>query len=220
MTPMPLVTGRVGISGDEAMALLARHKVEKLPLVDDAGHLRGLITVKDFVKTEQYPLATKDADGRLRVGAAVGVGDDAFKRAMALVEAGVDVLIVDTAHGHSRAVLDTVAPGQGQHRRGRHRGQHRHAGRRAGPHRRGRRRRQGGRRSRLDLHDPSGRRRRSPPGHRDLRGIAGRSPGRRPGHRGRRAAVLRGHRQGARGRRRLGDARIVARRGRGEARAS
>ena len=109
MTPMPLVTGRVGISGDEAMALLARHKVEKLPLVDDAGHLRGLITVKDFVKTEQYPHATKDADGRLRVGAAVGVGDDAYKRAMALVEAGVDVLIVDTAHGHSRAVLDTVA---------------------------------------------------------------------------------------------------------------
>jgi IMP dehydrogenase len=109
MTPMPLVTGRVGISGDAAMALLARHKVEKLPLVDDAGHLRGLITVKDFVKTEQYPQATKDSDGRLRVGAAVGVGDDAFKRAMALVDAGVDVLIVDTAHGHSRAVLDTVA---------------------------------------------------------------------------------------------------------------
>jgi len=109
MTPMPLVTGRVGISGDEAMALLARHKVEKLPLVDASGHLRGLITVKDFVKTEQYPLATKDADGRLRVGAAVGVGDDAFKRAMALVDAGVDVLVVDTAHGHSRAVLDAVA---------------------------------------------------------------------------------------------------------------
>jgi IMP dehydrogenase len=108
MTPMPLVTGRVGMTGDEAMALLARHKVEKLPLVDDAGHLRGLITVKDFVKTEQYPHATKDADGRLRVGAAVGVGDDAYKRAMALVEAGVDVLVVDTAHGHSRAVLDTV----------------------------------------------------------------------------------------------------------------
>ena len=109
MTPMPLVTGRVGIPADEAMALLARHKVEKLPLVDDAGHLCGLITVKDFVKTEQYPHATKDADGRLRVGAAVGVGDDAYKRAMALVDAGVDVLIVDTAHGHSRAVLDTVA---------------------------------------------------------------------------------------------------------------
>jgi IMP dehydrogenase len=109
MTPMPLVTGRVGISRVEALGLLARHKVEKLPLVDDAGHLSGLITVKDFVKTEQYPQATKDTDGRLRVGAAVGVGDDAYKRAMALVEAGVDVLIVDTAHGHSRAVLDTVA---------------------------------------------------------------------------------------------------------------
>ncbi len=109
MTPMPLVTGRVGIPGEEAMGLLRQHKVEKLPLVDDAGRLRGLITVKDFVKTEQYPLATKDADGRLMVGAAVGVGEDAFKRAMALVDAGVDVLVVDTAHGHSRAVLEMVA---------------------------------------------------------------------------------------------------------------
>jgi IMP dehydrogenase len=109
MTPMPLVTGHVGIRGDEAMALLGRHKIEKLPLVDDAGHLRGLITVKDFVKTEQYPQATKDANGRLVVAAAVGVGDDAFERARALVEAGVDALVVDTAHGHSRAVLDMVA---------------------------------------------------------------------------------------------------------------
>ncbi len=109
MTPMPLVTGRVGISGEGAMSLLRRHKVEKLPLVDDAGRLRGLITVKDFVKTEQYPLATKDRDGRLVVGAAVGVGDDAYNRAMALVDAGVDVIVVDTAHGHSRAVLEMVA---------------------------------------------------------------------------------------------------------------
>ncbi len=108
MTPMPLVTAPVGITADGAMALLARHKIEKLPIVDDAGHLRGLITVKDFTKSEQYPLATKDDSGRLRVGAAVGFFDDAWKRAMALVEAGVDVLVVDTAHGHSRGVVGMI----------------------------------------------------------------------------------------------------------------
>jgi IMP dehydrogenase len=109
MTPMPLVTAPVGTSGQAAMALLARHKIEKLPLVDGAGRLRGLITVKDFVKSEQYPLATKDDAGRLRVGAAVGLFDDAWKRAMALVEAGVDLLVVDMAHGHTRGVLEMVS---------------------------------------------------------------------------------------------------------------
>jgi IMP dehydrogenase len=109
MTPMPLVTGPVGISPDDAIALLGRHKVEKLPLVDDAGRLRGLITVKDFAKSEKYPQATKDDQGRLRVGAAVGIFDDAWKRAMALVEAGVDMVVVDMAHAHSRAVLDMIA---------------------------------------------------------------------------------------------------------------
>ncbi|HET8615323.1 MAG TPA: IMP dehydrogenase [Actinomycetales bacterium] len=109
MTPMPLVTGGVGISPDDAMSLLGKHKVEKLPLVDDDGRLRGLITVKDFAKSEKYPLATKDEQGRLRVGAAVGIFDDAWKRAMALVEAGVDMVVVDMAHAHSRAVLDMIA---------------------------------------------------------------------------------------------------------------
>jgi IMP dehydrogenase len=109
MTPMPLVTAPVGVSGDDALALLRRHKVEKLPLVDADGVLRGLITVKDFVKTEQYPLASKDASGRLLVAAAVSVGDAAYARAMGLVDAGVDVLTVDTAHGHSRGVADMVA---------------------------------------------------------------------------------------------------------------
>src|SRR3954462_636006 len=108
MTPMPLVTAPVGVDPDTALQLLSKHKVEKLPLVDDAGRLRGLITVKDFVKRDQYPDATKDADGRLVVGAALGVGDDAYKRAGLLVEAGVDVLVVDTAHGHQRAVLEMV----------------------------------------------------------------------------------------------------------------
>ncbi|UFU04676.1 IMP dehydrogenase [Ruania suaedae] len=108
MTPMPLVTGHVGISTEDAAALLGKHKVEKLPLVDDAGRLQGLITVKDFVKSEQYPLATKDEEGRLRVGAAVGFFGDAWERATALVEAGVDVLVVDTANGHARLMLDMV----------------------------------------------------------------------------------------------------------------
>lgn len=109
MTPMPLITGKVGISGEDAIGLLRRHKIEKLPLVDDDGRLKGLITVKDFVKAEQYPNAAKDAEGRLIVGAAVGVGDAAYERALALVDAGVDFLVIDSAHGHSRGILDMVA---------------------------------------------------------------------------------------------------------------
>jgi IMP dehydrogenase len=109
MTPMPLVTASVGVSKEEAQQLLRQHKIEKLPLVDATGRLRGLITVKDFAKSEQFPLATKDPAGRLRVGAAVGVGDDGYKRARALIEAGVDVIMVDTAHGHNRAVPELVA---------------------------------------------------------------------------------------------------------------
>ncbi len=109
MTPAPLVTAQVGVTAEAALGLLRRHKLEKLPIVDGHGALRGLITVKDFVKTEQYPDATKDHDGRLLVGAAVGIGDDAWQRSMALCDAGVDVLVVDTAHGHSRPVLDMVA---------------------------------------------------------------------------------------------------------------
>jgi IMP dehydrogenase len=109
MTAMPLVTAPVGVGRDDAMALLREHKVEKLPLVDGGGRLRGLITVKDFTKSEKYPLATKDGAGRLRVGAAVGVFEDAWKRAMQLVDAGVDVLVVDMAHGHSSAVLEMIA---------------------------------------------------------------------------------------------------------------
>ncbi|MBA0124796.1 IMP dehydrogenase [Haloechinothrix sp. YIM 98757] len=109
MTKTPLITAQVGVSADVALGLLRRHKVEKLPIVDGAGKLRGLITVKDFVKTEKYPDATKDTDGRLLCAAAVGVGAHGQQRALALADAGVDVLMVDTAHGHSRDVLDTVA---------------------------------------------------------------------------------------------------------------
>ncbi len=109
MTPMPLVTAPAGAARDDALALLKRHKVEKLPLVDDGGRLRGLITVKDFTKSEKFPHATKDARGRLVVGGSVGVGQDAKRRALALIEAGVDFLVVDTAHGHAQPVLDMVA---------------------------------------------------------------------------------------------------------------
>lgn len=109
MTTMPLVTAPVGVSAEAALGLLRKHKIEKLPLVDADGKLRGLITVKDFVKTEQYPMATKDADGRLLCGAAVGVGEESYKRAMALVDAGIDVIMVDTAHGHSIRVVEMVA---------------------------------------------------------------------------------------------------------------
>jgi IMP dehydrogenase len=108
MTPMPLVTAPVGVSPDDALALLAQHKVEKLPLVDAAGRLRGLITVKDFAKSEKFPNATKDSAGRLVVGAAVGVGEDAKRRAQALTDAGADFLVVDTAHGHAQSVIDMI----------------------------------------------------------------------------------------------------------------
>jgi IMP dehydrogenase len=108
MTPMPLVTAPVGVSADESLRLLRQHKIEKLPLVDESGRLQGLITVKDFVKRDQYPLSTKDSSGRLVVAAAIGVGEDAYKRARTLVDAGCDILMVDTAHGHSSAVLEMV----------------------------------------------------------------------------------------------------------------
>ena len=109
MTPMPLITAPVGVPRDEALRLLSANKVEKLPLVDGKGLLRGLITVKDFTKSEKFPHATKDGQGRLMTGAAVGVGDDAKRRAQALLDAGADFLVVDTAHGHSQSVLDMVA---------------------------------------------------------------------------------------------------------------
>ncbi|KAM9861478.1 IMP dehydrogenase [Leucobacter sp. BZR 635] len=109
MTRMPLITARTGISRDEAAELFKQHKIEKLPLVDADGRLTGLMTVKDFDKEEQYPFATKDDAGRLRVGAAVGFFGDAWQRAGQLVDAGVDVLVVDTANGDSKGVLDIIA---------------------------------------------------------------------------------------------------------------
>ena len=109
MTPMPLITAPEGISRGDATLLLRQHKKERLPLVDEAGRLAGLITVKDFVKGEQYPLASKDKDGRLMVAAAIGYFGDAWERATALVEAGVDVLVPDVANGHARLMLEMIA---------------------------------------------------------------------------------------------------------------
>jgi IMP dehydrogenase len=108
MTTSPLITAPVGIDPDDAVAIFAQHKIEKLPLIDAEGRLRGLITVKDFDKSEKYPHATKDSDGRLLVGAAIGFFGDAWDRAVALNEAGVDVLVVDTANGDSAGVLDII----------------------------------------------------------------------------------------------------------------
>jgi IMP dehydrogenase len=109
MTRENLVTAPVGTTLDEAEAILARHRIEKLPVVDDRGVLRGLITVKDIFKRRQFPNANKDDHGRLRVAAALGAGPDALGRARALLDAGCDVLVVDSAHGHSEGVLQTVS---------------------------------------------------------------------------------------------------------------
>ena len=109
MTRANLITAPEGISQSEALAIFATHKIEKLPLVDQQGRLKGLITVKDFDKSEKYPNATKDSEGRLRVGAAIGFFGDAWERAGALRDAGIDVLVVDTANGDSKGVLEIIA---------------------------------------------------------------------------------------------------------------
>ncbi|MBA3918941.1 MAG: IMP dehydrogenase [Gemmatimonas sp.] len=109
MTSANLVTAPVGTNLDEAERILAKHRIEKLPVVDGEGVLKGLITVKDIHKRRQYPDSNKDQYGRLRVAAAIGAGGDYLDRARALIQAGVDVLIIDTAHGHSEGVLQATA---------------------------------------------------------------------------------------------------------------
>ena len=109
MTPMPLITAPEGISREDATLLLRQHKRERLPLIDGEGRLAGLITVKDFVKSEQYPQASKDAHGRLLVAAAIGYFGDAWERAATLVDAGVDILVPDVANGHARLMLEMIA---------------------------------------------------------------------------------------------------------------
>jgi IMP dehydrogenase len=108
MTSTGLVTASEGTSLDDARSILQEHRIEKLPLVDSAGQLRGLITVKDIMKRQEFPNATRDSGGRLRAGAAVGVGEDLEERVSALAAAGVDAVVVDTAHGHSAGVMNAV----------------------------------------------------------------------------------------------------------------
>ena len=109
MTKENLITGKIDISMDDALDILKQHKIEKLPLVDEDYKLTGLITIKDIEKSIQYPNSAKDSTGRLLVGAAVGVTEDMLERVAALVESKVDVVVLDTAHGHSKGVLDAVA---------------------------------------------------------------------------------------------------------------
>ena len=109
MTPMPLITMPVGTTMEQAKQKLREHRVEKLPVVDAQGYLKGLITLKDLKKQAAYPNANKDKFGRLMVGAAIGASEESLERAGLLVEAGVDVLFVDSAHGHSQGVLDTIS---------------------------------------------------------------------------------------------------------------
>ncbi len=159
MTSRDLVTAPVGTTLEEAEAILHRNKIEKLPVVDHDGRLTGLITVKDISKRIKYPDATKDDQGRLRVGAAVGVGPDAMERAAALVDAEVDVLVVDTAHGHSHGVLDVVAQAaRPSTTSSSSPATSRPATARSRSDRRRRRRRQGRRGPGLDLHDARRRR--------------------------------------------------------------
>ncbi|MEO2065707.1 MAG: IMP dehydrogenase [Desulfurobacteriaceae bacterium] len=108
MTRENLKTVPVGTTLEEAKEILHKYKIEKLPVVDEKGYLKGLITIKDIEKREKYPNACKDELGRLMVGAAIGVGDEALRRAEALIEAGVDVIVIDTAHGHSKGVIQMV----------------------------------------------------------------------------------------------------------------
>ena len=109
MTKENLVTAPVGTTLEDAEKILQQYKIEKLPIVDENGILKGLITIKDIEKVIEFPNAAKDTQGRLLVGAAVGVTSDTMVRVEKLVDAEVDVIVIDTAHGHSKGVLDTVA---------------------------------------------------------------------------------------------------------------
>ncbi len=218
MTREGLVTVPVGTTLDEAREVLHRHKIEKLPVVDVHGFLKGLITVKDIQKRIQYPLATKDEKGRLRVGAAIGAGADALERAEALVGAEVDVLVIDTSHGHSRGVIDTV-------RRVRDRfdvqivaGNIATGGGRRSAHRRRSRCCEGRHRTWFDLHHTRRCRSRGASDHGDPRLRAGRVPAWSARDRRRRNPAVGRCRQGDRGGRRVCHARKSPGRNRRESR--
>ena len=167
MTKDRLVTVSEGVDQEEAKRLLHQHRIEKLLVVDEQYRCVGLITVKDIEKAVANPNACKDEQGRLRVAAATTVGDAGFERTEGLLEAGVDLVVVDTAHGHSRRVLDAVDADQARLQRGAGGGrQHRDRRRRQGADRRRRRRHQGRHRPGLDLHHAHDRRRRRAAAHR------------------------------------------------------
>ena len=211
MTKTNLITVKENIGRDEAKALLHKHRIEKLVVVDDDYHCIGLITVKDMEKAEQHPLACKDEQGRLRVAAATSVGEDGFGRSEHIMDAGADLIVVDTAHGHSQRVLDAVRRIKRASNGPGHRRQRRHRRRDLGPHRCRRRRREDRHRPRLDLHNArcGGRRRASADRHHGSRG--GRGAARRAPHRRWRHQIFRRHRQGACERRRLRHGRVASR---------
>ena len=170
MTKENLITVAVGTTLEEAEAILHQHRVEKLLVVDEHYNLKGLITVKDIQKKLKYPNAAKDAQGRLRVGAAIGSSGDFLERAQELVKRKVDVLAIDSAHGHSPRVMDAVAAvKQALPEGGTDRGQRRDLRRRARSDRAGRGRHQGRHRPGIDLHDARGERRRRAADHGDRR---------------------------------------------------
>ncbi len=220
MTPRErLVTVKEGVSSEDAMRLLHQHRLERVLVVNENFELRGLITVKDILKSSEHPHASKDQLGRLRVGAAVGVGEGTEERVELLVEAGVDVMVVDTAHGHSQGVLDRVRwikrkfPGDAGHRR-----QYRDRRRGEGAGGPGRGWREGRHRTRFDLHHAHRRRGRRAADHRDQQRRQCPERHRHTDDRRRRHPLFGRHRQGDRRGCRFGDARRTVRRHRGSAR--
>ena len=215
-----VITVREGVSREDAQRLLHQHKIEKLLVVDDAYHCIGLVTVKDIEKAQKYPNACKDEQGRLRVAAATSVGDDGFQRAERLIDAGVDLVVVDTAHGHSSRVLEAVTRIKKQSNQvSGDRRQRRDSGRHQGAHRRGSGRGQGRHRAGIDLHDAHRRGRRHAATDRDHGRRRGGTEAGYPHHRRRRHQVLGRHGEGAGRRRRLRDGGLAAgRHGRGAGR--
>ena len=214
-----VITARPGIDLEHAKELLQAHRIEKLPLVDDQNRLRGLITVKDMDKAIRHPHASKDQLGRLRVGAAVGVGPEREARVAALRRAGVDVICIDTAHGHTRNVIDAIKATKSEwpeHRSGR--GKRRDQRGREGIVRRRRRRAAGRDGAGIDLHDARDLGRRRAADHGDYGHDRGCRAAQYPGDRGRRNPVLGRYHQGACGGREQRDDWIAVRGHRGKPR--
>ena len=213
MTKKNLITVPVGTTLEDAEKILHEHRVEKLLVVDDKYNLKGLITVKDIQKKLKYPNAAKDSQGRLRVGAAIGATGDFLERAQELAEAKVDVLAIDSAHGHSSKVLEAVKLVKSklpQVRTARRQRRDLRRRLRTGARRRGRH--QGRHRAGIDLHHARRHRRRRPADHCDRRSLPRHQRFRRSDHRRRRHQVFRRRHQGAGGGRERSDDRFALRR--------